>query len=301
VLDISPDSDWENHAVFDPCVVRMDNGSLTMWYTTRGDKPSGIAIAVDRTGGGDDFNRLGVAPVLTRDTPSRSEPYPYQSITRPSVVRTAEGWRMWYSTAGSVTPAGEAWIGTATSQDGQRWRKQPGPVLAPTEVWERHALQCPNVRYDTTSGLYQLWYSGGELYEPDAIGFATSSDGIQWTRYEGNPIFGPSTGWENYKIGSFQVVREADWYYAFYNAFEGQPFVSRVGMARSRDGVTGWERHPANPILGPGAVCDWNAAMVYKPTALWDAGKGRWDIWFNASAILDGPERIGHAWSTGLW
>ena len=27
-----------------------------------------------------------------------------------------------------------------------------------------------------------MWYSGGEQYEPDAIGYATSKDGIDWTK-----------------------------------------------------------------------------------------------------------------------
>ncbi|HLY64695.1 MAG TPA: hypothetical protein VKU60_04095, partial [Chloroflexota bacterium] len=132
------------------------------------------------------------------------------------------------------------------------------------------------------------------------VGYATSPDGIGWARLP-QPIYTPSSGWEDNKIGSFQVHHVEDWYYAFYNAFEGRPFVSRIGMARSRDGVTAWERHPNNPVLSPGPRGSWNAAMVYKPTALWDEQRGRWDVWFNASDTLDGIERIGHAWSEGVW
>ena len=29
----------------------------------------------------------------------------------------------------------------------------------------------------------------GEQYEPDAIGYATSQDGLIWSKHEGNPIF----------------------------------------------------------------------------------------------------------------
>jgi hypothetical protein len=97
------------------------------------------------------------------------------------------------------------------------------------------------------------------------------------------------------------VVRIEDWFYAFYLAFQRDPHVGRIGMARSHDGITNWERHPDNPILAPGKICTWNAAMVYKPHALWDERKHRWDVWFNASTILNGQERIGHAWSDRLW
>lgn len=298
VLDIVPSSSWERSAVFDPCVIRRADGSLAMWYTTRGDLPSGIALATDASGIGDHWERYASGPVLTPDPP---ESAPATGITRPSVVAVQGGWRIWYSTQGPAGPAGESWIGTAFSRDGHYWEKHGTPVLTAREAWEKRAVQCPNVRYDAASGLFQMWYAGGDSYEPDAVGFATSPDGITWQRHSGNPIYRPATGWEDYKIGSFQVHRVGDWYYAFYNAFQRTPFVSRVGMARSRDGVTGWERHPANPIFSPGTLGSWDARMMYKPTALWNEQRARWDVWFNASMILNDHERIGHAWSDRIW
>ncbi len=299
VLDVAPSSGWETAAVYDPSVVRLADGSLRMWYSTRGSRPASIALASDVTGTGDHWTRLRPDPVLTPDPP---EVYPYASITRPSVVALPSGgWRMWYSTQGGSGAVGVAWIGTATSPDGIAWQKHGQPVLAARNPWEKQALQCPNVRYDAASGLFQMWYCGGDEYEPDAVGFATSPDGLVWTRSPANPIYGPTSGWEGYKIGSFQVHRVGDWYYAFYNAFQRDPFVSRIGMARSRDGVGGWERHPANPLLSPGPPGSWDARMIYKPTALWNERAGHWDAWFNASMVLNQIERIGHAWSDRVW
>jgi predicted GH43/DUF377 family glycosyl hydrolase len=276
----------------------MPDGSLAMWYSTRGSLPSSIGLALDPTGIGDAWTRIGSDPVLT---PDPSGAFPAGGISRPSVLATPEGWRMWYSTTGDLGPDGVASIGTATSPDTIHWQAHERPVLSPSEPWEMQALQCPNVLYDASSSLFRLWYSGGDLYEPDAIGYATSTDGVNWTRHRDNPIVSPSTGWEDYKLGSFQVRRVGDWHYAFYNAFQRDPFTSRIGMARSRDGVTDWEKHPDNPILAPGEPCSWNGAMVYKPTALWDDRRQRWDLWFNASMDLNGHERIGHAWSTSVW
>lgn len=298
VLDIVPHSLWENSAVYDPCVVRLDDGALWMWYSTRGTKPFSIALAIDQSGTGDQWVRVGSTPVLTPDPPER---YPYGAITRPSVVKTPDGWRMFYSTAWASGGAGAAWIGMATSTDGIHWQKHGAPVLTPTAAWEKQALQCPNVLYDAQRGRYLLWYCGGDFYEPDAVGFATSPDGVSWTRASSNPIFAPTTGWEGYKVGSFQVHGVGDWYYAFYNAFQRSPFRSHVGMARSRDGITNWEHHPMNPLLSPGPRGTWDAAMIYKPTALWNAQVQRWDLWFNASEFLNRTERIGHAWSDRIW
>ncbi|MFI5274512.1 MAG: hypothetical protein ACHQ4H_15890, partial [Ktedonobacterales bacterium] len=192
LLDIIPGSKWEQSAVFDPCVVRQSDGSLWMWYTTRGSAPSSIALATDVTGSGSAFTRYAGNPVLT---PTPAESAPATALTRPAVVAIPGGWRMWYSTNSPKNPAGQAWIGSATSTDGIHWRKQGAPVLTPQAAWEHPGLQCPNVRYDAASGLFQMWYCGGAIYEPDAVGFATSPDGVTWTRHPANPIFKPTSGW----------------------------------------------------------------------------------------------------------
>ncbi|HZU75162.1 MAG TPA: hypothetical protein VFA70_00255, partial [Dehalococcoidia bacterium] len=269
--------------------------TLRMWYSTRASRrPASIALAVDATGTGDHFVPLPGDPDLQ---PTPRESLPYDAITRPAVLRAGDGWRMWYSVVGDNT----AWIGTASSPDGRRWTKHGSPVLRAELPWELEGVCCPNVQYDPASGRYLMWYSAGHIYEPNAVGFATSPDGLTWTRHGGDPIYTATTGWEDGQIGSFQVTRVGDWYYAFYNAFQRQPFISRIGMARSRDGVTGWQRHPDNPILAPGAPGTWDGAMIYKPAALWDATRNRWDVWFNASARLNEHERIGHMWRDGVW
>ncbi len=300
LLDVIPNSPWEQSAVFDPCVARQANGSLWMWYTTRGLRPSSIALAIDQSGTGSSFVRYPGNPVLT---PTPPESAPANALTRPAVVALPDGsgWRMWYSTNSPANPAGRAWSGSATSSDGIHWQKHGEPVLTPRPGWEQPGLQCPNVIFDADSGRFLMWYCGGQIYEPDAVGFASSPDGVTWTRHPANPIFKPTSGWEGYKVGSFQVHRVGAEFYAFYNAFQNDPFVSQVGMARSADGITNWEHHPSNPLLVPGPAGSWDAAMIYKPSALWDERKQRWDVWFNASQFLNSYERIGHAWSDRLW
>jgi len=48
---------------------------------------------------------------------------------------------------------------------------------------------CFDIAVLREGDAYRMWYSGGEQYEPNAIGYATSSNGREWTKFAGNPIF----------------------------------------------------------------------------------------------------------------
>ena len=64
------------------------------------------------------------------------------------------------------------------------------------------AVMCPPVIWDETAKLFRMWYSGGEQYEPNAIGYATSPDGLTWTKIRANPVFAaePKNPWEKHKV-----------------------------------------------------------------------------------------------------
>ena len=63
-----------------------------------------------------------------------------------------------------------------------------------------------------------MWYSAGEQYEPNAIGYAESSDGISWKKYAENPIFqaDPKIEWEKHKAAGCQVFQKDGYFYMFY-------------------------------------------------------------------------------------
>ncbi len=126
-----------------------------------------------------------------------------------------------------------------------------------------------------------MWYSGGEIYEPDAIGYATSPDGVRWTKHPDNPIFTAdrSCEWEQVKVTACQVVVHRGWHLMFYIGFRDVDY-AQIGLARSRDGITNWQRHPANPIISP-TEGGWDHDAVYKPFALFDEAEGRWRLWYN--------------------
>jgi hypothetical protein len=190
---------------------------------------------------------------------------------------------MWYTgqTFESET-AGHSSLGYAVSADGLTWvRPQPHPVLLPAEPWEGVAVMCPHVLWDDLTQQFLLWYSAGEQYEPDAIGFAISCDGRAWEKHTANPIFraDPHHIWEQQKVTACQVIPYHDGYVMFYIGFADIDH-AQIGLAWSPDGITHWRRFPTNPILSPGASArDWDHDAVYKPYALLDGN--RWLLWYN--------------------
>jgi predicted GH43/DUF377 family glycosyl hydrolase len=266
---------------FDVCLLRQA-GVYQMWFSWR---PRGsIALVESADGVHWSQPRIALAPAATGWE---------EAVNRPIVLRHEGIWHLWYT----GQTATRSWIGHATSANGLTWKRSSRfPVLSPTLAWEGPAVMCPDVLWDAQAGLYRMWYSGGNQNEPFAIGQATSRDGIHWSRGTA-PIFSadPAHAWEQNRVSACQVVQDQGWYLMFYIGFYDQ-YIAHIGLARSRDGLTQWERHPANPILRPGrSATAWDHDAVYKPFAL-PTPQG-WMLWYNGRHGL--VEQIGMATHAG--
>jgi predicted GH43/DUF377 family glycosyl hydrolase len=213
-------------------------------------------------------------------------------LNRPVVIKNGDLYQMWYT----GQARGRSWIGYATSKDGKTWKRESArPVLSAEKPWEKVAVMCPHVLYDDRTKIYRMWYSGGEQGEPNAIGYATSRDGLEWDKHANNPIFkpDPKNDWEKDRVTACQVIPRNEGFLMFYIGFRDESH-AQIGIARSKDGITDWKRLPANPIIRPG-VNQWDHDAVYKPYALYD-GK-RWLLWYNGRT--GGVEQIGVATHEG--
>jgi len=250
---------------FDVTVLREGN-TYRMWFSWR---PKKSLALVESTDG---VHWSEPAIVLGPNSATDWE----EDINRPVVIKRGDGYEMWYT--GQARE--HSWIGQARSADGKSWtRTGEKPVLSPEAQWEKVAVMCPHVIYQEQEKVYRMWYSGGEQREPNAIGYATSSDGRVWKKHEANPILlaDPQSEWEKNRVTGCQVVQHGEWYYMFYIGF-ADPYTAQIGLARSRDGIGGWRRHPANPIIAR-TKGQWDADACYKPFAIFEGG--RWVLWYN--------------------
>jgi predicted GH43/DUF377 family glycosyl hydrolase len=266
---------------FDISVLREDQ-LYRMWFSWRPKQSIALVESADGLAWGEPQIVLG---------PRKASGWE-DDLNRPVVIREGGRYHLWYTGQAK----GKSSIGYATSTDGKKWeRAGEEPVLTAEHPWEKVAVMCPHVEYDADRKEYRMWYSGGEQYEPNAIGYATSPDGRKWSKHQGNPIFrpDPKSPWEKDRVTACQVVRQGDWHVMFYIGFADRDR-AQIGLARSRDGITHWERHPANPIIRPGKN-RWDADAVYKPYAIFD-GK-QWRLWYNGRR--GGVEQIGVATHEG--
>ena len=267
-------------ALFDCCVVPVGD-MLRMWLSWRDLR----SIAYSESADGVHWSPPRV--VLEVD---RSILWEKDDINRPHVLQADGTWYMWYT--GQNREQGRSAIGLATSPDGVRWeRAGAAPVLEPAGGWEKGSVMCPHVLHE--GGRFRMWYSGGEMYEPDAIGYTESTDGVHWRRDPAYPVLSAAGGWEADRVTAACIVPFEGTYLAFYVGFAQGFEDAAIGLARSRDGITGWERYPHNPIIRPGPEGAWDDCNVYKPYVV--RFGGRWYLWYNASRRSDRREQIGLA------
>ena len=216
-----------------------------------------------------------------------------ERVTRNCVLKIDNKYKMWYT----GHARGYCFIGYAESDDGINFKRVlTEPVLISDHYWEKTAVMNPCVLYE--DGKYKMWYAGGETYEPNALGYAESDDGIHWTKSKFNPIFvkDEKNHYEQDRIGGCQIIRTEDMgYVMFYIGYENID-KAQVCIARSDNGITGWEKSPLNPIISP-TPGSWDSDACYKPSFLWNEDKNCWMIWYNGRKQTD--EFIGLVFKEG--
>jgi predicted GH43/DUF377 family glycosyl hydrolase len=266
---------------FDVCVL-LESGTYRMWVSWR--PKQSVAITESKDG----IHWSPPEIVLPPEPESGWE----NDINRPVVVHRADGYHMWYTGQAQ----GHSKIGYATGPDGRIWKRQSRTsVLESSVPWEGVAVMCPHVIWDDRARTWKMWYSAGEQYEPNAIGYATSTDGVHWNKHASNPVLTPDPHkeWEKERVTAAQVIYRKGWYYALYIGFRDIDH-AQIGMARSKDGISGWIRHARNPIVRPTPGA-WDADACYKPYAVY--ADRQWRLWYNGRH--ENLEQIGIALHRG--
>ena len=228
--------DWDGGELSSPVVLDVD-GRLEMWYQGRdltGASQIGVAIS---TGG----HTWAKQPGNPRFGGGPPDAWDEGDVGEPFVMYDDGVYRMWYTAHDSV-------IGYATSNDGITWSRHPEPVLEPDHrFWDGAGVSEPYVI--SVNGTLTMWYEGGS--HEGAIGCATSPDGVEWTKCEGNPVLGPGEpgSWDSGAVGNPVVILDGGGYRLWYSG-RGDDGRWSMGHATSTDGIN-WLRSPGNPVLSP--------------------------------------------------
>ena len=173
-----------------------------------------------------------------------------RGLESPTVVREApDRLVMWYRGRSNRDKIGR--IGRAVSRDGIVWERT-GVVMEPEGRFEGNKIDPMTVLRE--DGIYKMWF-GGQGKGGVAL-YATSPDGIRWTRGARNPALAKTRrDWDDRGAGGqHSVLHVGDRYEMFYKGFgsdpEGWTF---YGRATSEDGER-WKKHgrviSPDPSLG---------------------------------------------------
>lgn len=169
-----------------------------------------------------------------------------RSLNIDTVLRTDTGYVLYYvPLAGVMTVDGMMihvlgpGVGMAASPDGVNWTKHDDPATTTNmyavsdpvftkhsdyHAWDGMQVSHPVVRFAT--GRWEMFYAGGDANDV-ATGYATSEDGITWTRYGDIPIMSmqDGAGWPS------SVVVLDDTYYLYYTLYMAGTKELQIGLA----------------------------------------------------------------------
>ena len=127
------------------------------------------------------------------------------------------------------------------------FRPSSDPVLSGGELgsWDFLRVWTPAVL--KTEDGYEMWYAGREdgSLAPQMVGYATSTDGIHWQKWEGNPVIETRPVW-GFSYLSSSVLRFNQGYHMWYTSFIPSNVGERAGIGYA------WSPARPSPVLdGP--------------------------------------------------
>lgn len=152
---------------------------------------------------------------------------------------------------------------------GANWtRSASSPVLSPSQAWEQTAVS--EVARVISGVTWKMWYTGG--WNNPGLGYATSSDGITWTHYASNPVYGQGgSSYANSAASSFVMTptESGTANYYLYTSGGSSPTNIRTTfrVATSADGIA-WTTAASSATLATGCTA-WGNRVVWKESSTW--------------------------------
>lgn len=175
------------------------------------------------------------------------------------------------------------------------------PILERGEsgAWDEVNVYLPEVLFH--DGLIYLFYSAAKsgAFFVGSIGFATSTDGFNFTKSDANPIFEPDgTGFDRLLTAGSIVLIEEDVWILYYGADATRtpgppPF---IGRATAPDPTGPWTRLD-EPVLQVGSPGEWDGVAIV-PHSIFRIATGHMMFYGGSQQFPFGPHYFGVATST---
>lgn len=136
------------------------------------------------------------------------------------------------------------------------------PIVKPaiSNPLEVRGLSHSKILFD--NNIYKMWFTAVSSDGKGYVFYATSPDGINWSRTLNTPVLSPSSGnkWDNKIVSAGAVLKEGGTYKMFYSGFSDSIGRYQIGFATSLDGIN-WVKNP-NPILTGQALWEYNVGVT---------------------------------------
>ncbi|MBN8218667.1 MAG: hypothetical protein J0L75_18650 [Spirochaetes bacterium] len=275
------DNLYEGRAIGSPEVIQEADG-FRMVYAQGGKDDKG-RIGMATSSDGVAWSKFGGgAPVFDVGPAGAWDSW---FLDTPCLAKAGGVYHLYYFGSRSNGTPGAS-IGLATTTDGTHFtRSASNPVLGPgpSNAWDGNWVESPVVLVE--GGAWKMYYTGIDAKWQIRIGLATSTDGVLWTKYSGNPVLdvGKTGAWDDFAAAVPAVLKKGSTWQIFYCSLSHAEAIlgmraPKIGYAASADGLQ-WTRYEGNPILTA-----WDIYLQpdgpYNPCALFDEKAGQYKMWY---------------------
>ena len=200
-------NEWDNASVIAGPVIK-DNGIYKMYYTGFQDAYGVWSIGLAESSNGIDWTKRS-SPILTGVLSWDMK------IGASDIEKINDTYYLYYH---GKTESNDYKIGVAISEDGYNFlRYDDDPILVATQLWESTGIYYASILKE--GDLFMMVYVNGGT-DPNAFGFAYSSDGLNWTKDENNPFFTVADMSTNgYRLSYPNLVKTNSEYRIYYTGW----------------------------------------------------------------------------------
>lgn len=268
---LSPTSGWESHVVGDPFIIDKDNLFYLFYWAWGNAGRTGFATSTDLN----TWTKYTSNPILNVGGTGTWDEH---DAAKPVIILKDNIYYMFYAGKNTATLENtRVQIGLATSTDLINWTKEisnPLIEIGDEDEWDGGSIE-PGAIYEL-DGVYYLYYFGipKDGVGKQHVGLATSTDLLNWTKYDNNPVLktgGLEDDWDYgwIAIGT-RIIKIGDYYLTSYNGGNTihseilqEPGIKQAGLAYSTD-LINWHKFSNNPIVTLGSSGSWDSGAIWR-------------------------------------